>query len=381
MLRSPPTISRTDPEPATRHWIAHSDTLSRLDLSRWLDEVLTRKLEVQQGVRNVKRCGAVRPEVKVTLDQRRLRALGLQLDDVVTALRLASLSVPGGQLGAGLQLRQGVGSLESLGATELRGAKLRDVATLEVGAEPPRCQAAKDVLVSVSMFDEAPPLKLEAHPAVKLTPFTPLRATTFLSSGAPLQALAQAYPDAVITLEDEVVTMMTTTEPTLHNVPGFALRSVSGPHTVLRVSGPDFAQLTEVVGKLGALLAKENPRWLGVAWPHLAPERVITPNPGVRDVAQLLRLAVAGVEAGELEDGTRVRVLAGAPLEELVMPDGRPLLDVVQITQVMQPAAILRVNGQRSVELALALEPSDVMRVAKSLPLPVDVTVTALDAN
>ena len=378
---SPPMIMRLEEAQHTRHWVAHSETLSRLELSTWLDQVFTRKLEVQRGVREVKRCGAVGPEVKVTLDQTRIRALGLQLEDVVRALRLSSLTPPGGRLGAGLQIRQRGGSLEALAATQLKGSKLRDVATLELGAQAPRCQTAKDIFISVSTFDEATALKLEAHPAVKVTPFTAVRRATFLNSGAPLQALAQAYPDAVITREDDLVTMLTTTELAFHEVPGFALRSVDGPHTVVRIFGPDFDELTDLAAKLRALLAKARPRWLGVAWPQLAPERVITPGPGERDVAQLLRLAVGGVETGELDDGTPVRVVTGAALEDLLMADGRPLRDVVQITAELQPAAILRVNGLRAVELEVGLAPSDVMGVVKAFPLPVGYAANAVESN
>jgi multidrug efflux pump subunit AcrB len=372
-IRSP-TISRVEVNAGTRRWIAHSETMSRLELSRWLDDAFRRQVEVQQGVRSIQLCGALRSELKITLDQPRLLALGLGADDVVNALRLSSLAPPGGLL-----VRNGRTSMDSVAATPLKNGqvKLRDVATLELGGDRGSCLTASDVLVTVSMFAQAQELKLPSHPAVKLTPFTPHRTVTFLSEGdAPLRSLATAYPDAVIASENGVVTLMSPADPPLHDVPGFALRSVDEPHSVVRVSGPDLERLTELSTKLRELLAREKPRWLGMSWPNVTPERVITPEPGARDVAQALRLALTGVETGSLEDGTRVVVRAGTSLEDALLPDGRPVRDAVKISQELRPAAILHVNRHRVVELEVGLDESEVMRVVKSLQLPPGTTVS-----
>ncbi|MDP1829394.1 MAG: efflux RND transporter permease subunit [Archangium sp.] len=374
-----PVVQLVELDPPTRHFIASSDSLSRLDLSRWLDEVLRRRVEVQQGVRAVKLCGALRPELKVTLDPARLSALGIRADEVVNALQRSSLELPGGHLiagGATLQVRTTSPTMEALQALELKPqVRLSDVATLEVSGVPDGCLSASDVLVSVPMFAATGELKLTDHPAVKLRPFTPVRTATYLGApGSPveetLRALSRAHPGAMITSEDGRFTVMFPEPSPLKDLPGIALRSLDEPHSVVRVSGPDFEQLTKLGAAVRDTLAKENPKWLGVVWPMLAPERVISAQPGVKDVAQTLRLAITGVETGRMEDGTRVRVRAGSSIEDAVLPDGRPLGSAVQISEVLAPAAMLRVNRQRVVELEVGLEPAAISQALKGLPLP-----------
>ena len=150
---------------------------------------------------------------------------------------------------------------------------------------------------------------------------------------------------------------------------------------MVQVSGPDLEQLSELLGKLRDELAKEKTRWLGSTWPQLAPEQVITPTPGVTDVAQTLSLAIVGVQTGRLADGTRIVVRAGTSLDDALLPDGRPLRDVVAINVTLAPAAILRVNRQRTVELELGLDLRDVQRVVNAFPLPAGVSVTVTETN
>jgi hypothetical protein len=280
----------------------------------------------------------------------------------------------------GLRVRPAVSTLESLQDLELHGARLRDVATFEASGAPERCTIeGASILVSVRTSPGTGELKLPSHPAVKLTPFTPARVATFLQPAGTedgLEALARAYAGAVITEEDGQLVVMMPSDSAMNEVPGLALRSVDDRHSVVNVNGPDFELLTEIAGKLRAALEKEHPRWLGTAWPNLAPERVITPGPGMKDVPETLRLALTGAEAGELSDGTVIRVRAGTSLDDAVLPDGRPLKDAVQFTATMEPVALLRVNRQRAVELEVGLEPEDVMRAVQTLQLPAGVSIT-----
>ena len=147
---------------------------------------------------------------------------------------------------------------------------------------------------------------------------------------------------------------------------------------MVRVSGPDFEQLTKLGATVRETLAKEQPKWLGVVWPQLAPERVISAQPGVKNVAQTLRLAITGIETGRMEDGTRVRVRAGSSIEDAVLPDGRPLSSAVQISAVMAPAAMLRVDRQRVVELEVGLDSSAISRALKGIALPVGYAVSVV---
>ncbi len=313
--------------------------------------------------------GAVLNELQIILDQQRLRALGTSANDVVSALQSSSDDLPAGRLNSNgmlLKLRTGARSSEAIGDVELLGGKahVRDVATIQMSEEQGRCSTGLGVLVSVNTMPGAE-LRLPTHPAVRLTPFTPVRTATYSSAeGSSVQnairVLTQQHPGAVIAAESDLITLRFPEEPRLVNTPGLALRSVDDHHTVVRVSGPNLERLFELAEKLSAALAKENPRWLGSPWPHRGPEQVITPTPGVKGVAQALSLAIVGVETGRLTDGTPVIVRAGTSIEDAVLPDGRPVREVVQITVNSTPVAILRVNRVRAVELELGLEPGAV---------------------
>lgn len=363
-----PVVQKSELGATTRHYLARSESMSRLELSRWLGEVLHREVEVQQGVREVRLCGALTPELKVTLDPARLRALEVSADDVIDAL------APNGDT---METRPEVEVTE-------KHLRLRDVATLELAGQPQPCVLeGPGVLVSVRLSAAAGELKLPTNPAVTLAPFAPLRTATFLprpDDPNGVAALARAYPAGVIASEGGQITLMLPVESPVSEVRGVLLRSVDDAHTVVRVSGPDLEQLDAIAAKLRGILAAEHPRWVGVPWPHLAPERLLSPAPGEKDVTQTLRLAETGVEAGALADGTRIRVRSGTSLEDAVLPDGRPLKDAVKVLETMAPVAILHVDRQRTVELEVGLEPAEALRVVKGIKLAEGVTVTVSES-
>ncbi len=80
-----------------------SDTRSVADLSRLIDQDITRALLTAKGVGQVRRSGGLSREIRVELDAARLRALGLTVDQVNTQLRGLNLNLPGGRAEAGGQ--------------------------------------------------------------------------------------------------------------------------------------------------------------------------------------------------------------------------------------------------------------------------------------
>jgi hypothetical protein len=235
------------------------------------------------------------------------------------------------------------------------------------------------VLISVPMFlADAAELKLPQHPAVKLTAFSPARTATFLTSVSDeaMRALALAHPDAVVTKDEGRLSLMLPEGAAMKDVPGLELRSMDDLHSVVSVRGPDLEQLAEVAAKLRTALEKEHSNWLGAPWPNRVPEQVMTAAPGVDGVPRAVQLALVGIEAGSLADGTRVRVHAGSSLDDAVLADGRLLREAVQLTATLAPVAILRVNRQRTVELEVGLEPGEVLRAVKELQLPAGVSVS-----
>lgn len=87
-----PMVQHVDPSSVTQHFVVRSETLTRVELSRWLDDQarmqlqLQLQMQMQNGVREVRLCGAARPELRIELDQARLRALGLSTTEVIDAL-------------------------------------------------------------------------------------------------------------------------------------------------------------------------------------------------------------------------------------------------------------------------------------------------------
>jgi hydrophobic/amphiphilic exporter-1 (mainly G- bacteria), HAE1 family len=75
--------------------------LSDVELSWFIDDTLSRALQAEKGVAQVRRVGGVTREINVILDPDKLAARGLTAAQVNQALRAASLDVPGGRVEVG----------------------------------------------------------------------------------------------------------------------------------------------------------------------------------------------------------------------------------------------------------------------------------------
>jgi len=81
-----------------------ADAVRRLmELRRYADEDLKRKLEPVSGVAAVKVGGGLEDEIQVDIDQRKLAALGLSLDTVIQRLQQENVNLSGGRLEEGSQ--------------------------------------------------------------------------------------------------------------------------------------------------------------------------------------------------------------------------------------------------------------------------------------
>ncbi len=74
-----------------------------MELRRFADDDLKRKLETVDGVAAVKVGGGLEDEIQVDIDQRKLSQLGLTLDTVVQRLKQENVNVSGGRLEEGSQ--------------------------------------------------------------------------------------------------------------------------------------------------------------------------------------------------------------------------------------------------------------------------------------
>jgi multidrug efflux pump subunit AcrB len=150
-------IFKFDPSQLPIYEFALSSPSLPLDkLRTFADEEFSRELAVVPGVAGVDVVGGVREEVQVNLDLQRLQAVGLSVDDVVTALRDRNTDISGGRLRGGSvePLTRAIGrfrdasEIENLsfitrsnvseGATTNRQVYLRDFADIIDGTEEQR---------------------------------------------------------------------------------------------------------------------------------------------------------------------------------------------------------------------------------------------------
>jgi multidrug efflux pump subunit AcrB len=145
-----------------------SPSLSLTELRLFADEELGRELAIVPGVAGIDVVGGIKEEVQVNLDLKRLQAVGVNIDDVLKALRDRNIDISGGRLRDGTvePLTRAIGKfrnakeLENLsftvrsGSTTPRQVYLRDFAEVVDGTEEQRVftslngQAAVRLLVT-----------------------------------------------------------------------------------------------------------------------------------------------------------------------------------------------------------------------------------------
>lgn len=98
-----------------------SPSRSLSDLRLFADEELSRELSIVPGVAGIDVVGGVREEIQVNLDLQRLQSIGVNISDVLSALRDRNVDVSGGRLrdGAVEPLTRAVGKFSNV--KELEG--------------------------------------------------------------------------------------------------------------------------------------------------------------------------------------------------------------------------------------------------------------------
>jgi HAE1 family hydrophobic/amphiphilic exporter-1 len=145
-----PTLLTSDPGQRPIAVLGVSGPADLRATARLAEQVLARRLEQLDGVASVAVTGVPEDEIRVALDPARLRALGLTPSDVVTAVRNANASAPGGTVRRG-QFRFSVRALTELRGVEEFGAipvgpggasggpvRLRDIGTVTLASADPR---------------------------------------------------------------------------------------------------------------------------------------------------------------------------------------------------------------------------------------------------
>lgn len=95
----PPVIFKRDPSqiPALEY-VVRSPLRDPVELSTWVDDVFAKWFLNLPGVAAIEVGGGVEREIQVLPDIKRMAALGLDYDDLITALKLGNLDEPAGRL-------------------------------------------------------------------------------------------------------------------------------------------------------------------------------------------------------------------------------------------------------------------------------------------
>lgn len=138
-----PVVEKLDLDAAPILSIALSADASLRDISEFADKVLRRRLESTNGVGQVSILGAQERQINVLVDPYRLRAEGLNINDVANALRRENAQLPGGTIKQGSEeytLRtlgrvEDVASLKNLTVKKSgeRTITLQEIATIDDG--------------------------------------------------------------------------------------------------------------------------------------------------------------------------------------------------------------------------------------------------------
>jgi len=137
-----PVVQRIDIDgEAIVAYAVSSSTLSKEDLSWFVDNTVTKRLLAVEGVSQVSRGGGVSREIRVELDPARMQALGVTAAEVNQQLRALNVDSPGGraQIGGGEQAIRVLGearTAKALGDTHImlpggRYARLSDLADVK----------------------------------------------------------------------------------------------------------------------------------------------------------------------------------------------------------------------------------------------------------
>jgi len=191
-----PLVQRVDFDslPITTFAVS-APAMSDVELSWFIDDTLSRALQAEKGVAQIRRVGGVSREINVVIDPDRLAARGLTAAQVNNALRAADLDVPGGRVEVGgreqtvrvlgaattlatlreMTIPTGTGSYVKLtdvaelgdGAGEIRGfARLNGRPV--VGFQVMKTRAASDISTEDAVLARLAKLE-QQHPGVKFT--------------------------------------------------------------------------------------------------------------------------------------------------------------------------------------------------------------------
>ena len=307
--------------------------------------------------------GSDRPVV-VEVDPRQLRRMGLSLNRVAEAIRMAASTEDIGdaeiELAGGRKIRVGHVASVRLGSPvwSYRGGERVFVSWQRErpadGLGPLKCGGTDVVTVTAAPASDSDDMAQRLASAIAQTD---PRAVVIGGDGLEIVAPADGKPEVVATRLAEAVTA----------IPGVVLTGVSGVPSALwlelhhqdreRLDRAADAALDAARSRSGVVAATPaaaaKPTW------DVMIDRVAAAEAGVdvREILQEVRATLHGIEVARLHDGVVRLEIPNAALEDVAFhrADGPPipLTHIAQITHTAAPTTIFRRDMQRAVPIVL----------------------------
>jgi hydrophobe/amphiphile efflux-1 (HAE1) family protein len=160
----PPTIFKFDPSQMPIYDVAFSSAQRDLvSLRDWVEQRLRPQLLTIEGVASVDVSGGLVREIRVTLDQERLRSYGLTVSQVIDAIRQANQDVAAGRVASATH--------EIVGKTQGKFRSVQDVETvlLNVPGRGTHIPLSEIATVEDTHREQRLWARLDGEPAVRLT--------------------------------------------------------------------------------------------------------------------------------------------------------------------------------------------------------------------
>ncbi|MEG4317811.1 MULTISPECIES: efflux RND transporter permease subunit [unclassified Microcoleus] len=200
-----PTLFKFDPSQQPVYEFAlTSDSRQGVDLRVFADDELAREINVIPGVASVDVSGGVQEEIQVNIDLNRLQSLGVNLNDVFSALRERNLDTSGGRLRqeSNEPLTRTIGRFKT-------AAEINNLSFQISGSNPPKRVYMRDfATVYDGTEEQRVKVFLNQKPAVKISILKQPDANTITVVDGVKNRLKQMQESGLISADMKVVTTL-----------------------------------------------------------------------------------------------------------------------------------------------------------------------------
>ncbi|WP_293347721.1 MULTISPECIES: efflux RND transporter permease subunit [unclassified Microcoleus] len=200
-----PTLFKFDPSQQPVYEFAlTSDSRQGVDLRVFADDELAREINVIPGVASVDVSGGVQEEIQVNIDLNRLQSLGVNLNDVFSALRDRNLDTSGGRLRqeSNEPLTRTIGRFKT-------AAEINNISFQISGSNPPKRVYLRDfAAVKDGTEEQRVKVFLNQKPAVKISILKQPDANTITVVDGVKNRLKQMQASGLISADMKVVTTL-----------------------------------------------------------------------------------------------------------------------------------------------------------------------------